>query len=412
MDEFLKLYLTGKRAENMVRFRRMTAGFGIVGAVLTLLPVFFTILAENVPLTVVFSVLGVLFGAVNVGLKFYETAYLRVLVELQRAADGLELRGEEGTRSEKLYAAWTETLGRRSALWKIATLLSGSSYLLLAASAIVSAACSAPPYVLLFACLAFGVLACVASGMQTVAEGRARTAFYERAEREIEEIKREKFGMSEKRIASETENARAYSAVPLSVLMFLKEEPEKADFRAAAKKSGIAGTLLGLFFFAAIVFCISFGGALESLGDTVSWLLGGSVFAVGLGVFLAVALPLEGKKREIFRRNFAKLGEGEADGLRKELQTAWLRLQKGGNAMFCGVLIASVGLGILVGIVGYCTTEGAVLADCIGSCVVCFLIPAAILSVVAWFVIFAVYRRKVRPAEGRLREIQRGEMDP
>ncbi len=403
MEEFIRLYLTGKRAENMARFRRMRTIFGLIGAFFTLIPVFLTIAADNLPLTVAFSALGALFSVAEAGLNYYEAAYLRGLVELQNEANEIELRGEERIRSEKLYAAWMETLGKRSLFRPISAVLSGGSYLLLAASAVVCAACSLPSAVLLVACFAFCILICTASVMRVMGEGRGRTALYERAEREIEEIKRQKFGLPEARIASESENARAFSSVPLSVMMFLKEDTERAEFQIVAKRSGVAAFLIGLAI--GVAFILSTIGELwEKLGPTLSWLLAGAFFALLFAVFFAFLFPLERRKKEIYKRNFQKLGEGETDALRKQLQAAWIRLQKAGNIMFFIALMAPILAGTALGFIGYFTVEGVVLADAIGGSIMCLLIPAAILSVIIWIVMFAVYRKRVRPTEILLKE--------
>ncbi len=404
MEEFIRLYLTGVRAENMARFRRVAMVFGLIGAVLALLPVLFTFAVENVPLTVAFSVLGVLFGAASVALKWYEVAYLRVLVELQSAANALELRGEERARSETLYAVWTETLGKRGALRRIAMALTGLSYVLLAVTAIVCVVYSLPSFVLLIACIVFGVLSAVASGMQTVAEGRARAALYERAEKEIGELKREKLCLSERKIAAEAENARGFSQLPVSVALFLKDGVEREEFRAIDRRSGIIGFSVGFALGVAIVLPMLLGDLWNRLGSTVSWLLAGSVLVTATGVLFALLLPLEAKKNEIYRRNEEKLTKGETDDIRRRLQTAWIRSQRRGNGMFLAFLVASVAGGLVLGLIGYFTGEGTVLADCIGSSIMALLVPAAILSLIIWMIMFACYRRKARPLEAQLRE--------
>ncbi len=404
MQEFIRLFLTGKRAENMARFRRMAAIFGAVGAILTLVPAFFTIVTENVPLTVAFSVLGVLFGAATAFLKYYEAAYARVLVELQNEANTYELRGEAHARYEKLYAAWRETLGKRSVLRPLSALLTGLSYLLLAACAVVCAVWSLPSFVLLVACLVFGILSGVASVTETISESRARAALYERAEQEIGEIKREKLGVSEMKISAEAENARGSSDLPVSVAMFLKDDVEKEEYRVINRRSSIIGFSVGFALGVAIILPILMAGAWEKLGPTVTWLLAGSIVAAFAGVLFALLLPLEAKKREIYKRNYEKLGEGEADGLRKQLQAAWIRAQSMGNTMFFIAFALPVALGVILGLIGYFKTAEVGLAESIGSSIMVFLIPAAILSVVVWIIMFACYRRKVRPVEAQLKE--------
>ncbi len=410
MDEFIKLFFTGKRAENMARFLRMVNIFGAIGALLALVPVVLSFVTEepNLPLIATFSVLGVLFGAASAILRQYKTTYVRGLAELQNAANELELRGEEREQYAKLYAAWTETLGKRNPFGILAAIVSLLGYVILMTIAIVCAVLPVPQVFLLVACIVFCILAAVPTVLEVTAEGRARTALYERAEGEIEEIKRKKLGLSEARIASESENARAYSSVPLSVMMFLKEETERAEFHLVAKRSGIASFFLGFAIgFAVIASC--FEGLWEQLGSTLSWLLAGVFFVVVLAVLFVYLFPLERRKKEIYRRNFEKLTGSEADGLRKQLQGAWLRLQKSGNIMFFTALATPVLLGVIVGLVGYFTVEGTVLAESIGSCIMIFLIPAAILSVIIWIVMFVIYRRKVRPVEMLLKEKRREE---
>ena len=403
MEEFIRLYLTGKRAEGIAKFRRARMIFGIVGAVLALVPVFFTIVMKNLPLTVAFSVLGLLFSAADVGLRAYEAAYLRALVELQSAANALELRGEARTRSETLYAAWEKTLGRRDPFWMASTALTGLSCVLLAVAAIVCAACSLPSYILLIACLAFGVLTGTASFLHTLSEGRARAALYEAAEQEIAELKREQLGLSEKKIAAEAENARGFSQLPLSVALFLKDDVEKEEFCVINHRSSIIGLSVGFALGVAIVLPMLLGDLWNRLGSTVSWLLAGSVLVTATGVLFALLLPLEAKKNEIYRRNGDKLGSGEADDLRRKLQEAWIRSQRRGNIMFLVFLVGSVLGGLILGLVGYFTGAGDVLADCIGSSIMALLIPAAIVSLVIWMIMFACYRRKVRPVEALLK---------
>ena len=410
MDEFIKLFFTGKRAENMARFCRIMNIFGVIGSLLTLLPVILSFASENpnLPLIASFSAIGMLFGAAGVILKNYKTAYARGLAELQDAANEVELRGEERETYAKLYAAYMGTLGRRNPYGILAAVFTLLSYVVLVTVAIVCAVMPIPQVYMLVACIIFSVLIVIPTVLEVTAEGKARTALYERAEREIEEIKRKKLGLSEAKIASESENARAYSSVPLSVMMFLKEDAERAEFQTVAKRSGVAGLIIGVAMVAAI-FLSAFEELWERLGSTLTWLLAGAFFVVLFALFFAFLFPLERRKKEIYKRNYEKLGGGEADTLRKQLQAAWIRLQKAGNAMFIIVLAASVLFGVILGLVGYFTVAETALAECIGSSVILFLIPAAILSVIAWIVMFAVYRRRVRPMEMLLKEKRREE---
>ncbi len=404
MEEFAKLFLTGRRAESYARFRRIGLILAIVSAALALIPVFFSMVTENLPLTVTLSALGILLGAGNVGLQLYGTAYMRGLASLQREANALELRGEEASRMEKVYSAWEETLGRRHGFQYLSIALTAISYIVLFTAVILCAVSDLPEVSLFVACLLFGVLAGVASAIRTVSEGRARAAFYERAEREIGELKREKLGVSEKKISAEAENARGFSEIPVSVAMFLKEDVEKEDFRALNNKSSIIGFSVGFALGVGILLPIFISGVYEKLGPVVSWLLPAGIFAAAFGVLFCTLLPIEARKKEVYRRNLEKLGDGEADAIRKQLQAAWIRSQKAGNGMFFGAFALPVALGIILGLIQYFNVEGAVLVESIGTFTMACLIPAAFLAFVIWAVMFAVYRKKVRPLEALLKQ--------
>ncbi len=411
MEEFIKLFFTGKRAENLARFRRTMTAFGIVGIILAALPAVLSYLSLtefNLVFGILSSVFGILFGIAGVALRQYQTAYIRGLAELQNAANETELRGEEREVHLKMYAAWTETLGKRSKTGILSAILTLLGYSLIITVGFLFAFVSVPDVVFMVSCILFGLLLIAPTILDVTAEGRARTAFYERAEREIEEVKRKKLGLSEKKIASESENARAYSAVPLSVRMFLKEETERSDFQDIAKWSGVLSLLLGFIIGAALVI-FPFTGMEDTLGPALTWTLAGAFGVLVVTIFFAAIYPLERRKKEIYRRNDMKLGKGEADGLRRDLQMAWTGLQRSGNIMFLVAFALPFVLGTALGLFGYFTVEGVVLAESIGSSIMLLLIPAALISLVIWMIMFACYRRKVRPIEAQLKKKLREE---
>lgn len=409
MDEFAKLFLTGKRAGGMERFRRVVAAIGFAGSLLAFLPVLLSLFLKNppLPLSIAFSVTGLILGTASSVLNYYRTTYARGLIEAQHGANGTELRGDERERHEKLYAAWKESFEKQNKRRKVAVFFAVFAYFLLALSYIAFEIGSLPDVFLVVACILFSVFLLISVGTWSMADARTRAALYERAEREIEDLKRERLGMSEKTIAAESENARAFSSIPLSVAMFLKDETDKAEFAAAAKKSGIAGFAFG-FGLGILLFASSIAGiAWEQLGMATSWTIAGVVLVAAFTAYMTFLLPLERRKKEIYRRNLDKLGESETDGIRKELQGAWCRLQSAGNIMFACFFAGAVVLGAVFGIVAYVTDPGAALAECLGGGVMAFLIPAAILSLIVWFVIFTIYRRRVRPVEARLKAAEK-----
>lgn len=409
MEEFLSLYLTGKRAEDFRRFNRFTSAVGLFGGLLALIPVLLHLFGiGDPPLNISLCAVGLLFEIAASVLSLLKRRYSDGLVEIEHSTTLHAGSDREREIAEKLYDAWRETYGRRDVRLILSMGIAALGYLTLVLSVILVTCLPLPGYFLPIACIVSAAILMIPVVIRTSLEGSARARLYGRAGREIDEMKRTKLSRSEARICREAEYAQGFSLLPVSVAMFLKEDVEREEFRSLSKRSGIVSFIIG-FLFALIVILtpVFLSGVLERIGTTLSWTLVGLLFAAVLCILLALLIPIEGRKREIYRRNAEKLGENEADNVRMQLQSAWIRLQRGGNRMFLCFLIGSVVLGLVLGLIGYFTGMGENLAESIGSSVMCFLIPAAILSVVIWCIVFAVYRKRVRPLELRLKAIGR-----
>lgn len=407
MDEFYDLFLTGEQAHNRIKFRRAVRIFTAVGAVIMLVPVFLAWSDVKLTLNAVFSVVGLVFEFASVFLSCALAIFEKDLAELQNIANRSELRGEERALCRRLYLAWKETTSQRDIRRGIATVCKVLGYTVLSVSVVITSYLAIPPYIFAVTCLASTVLLIASTVTETVDGLRKRAALYERAEAEIDEIKRSKFGYDAAKIAKDAEIARGGSSVPVPVRLFLKEEPERSDFRAVTRKSVRAGSLFS--FLLGLTFLLTFllGAGIEEITDVMMevMLLLLLVFTV---LYFAVIFPLERRKREIFQRNENKLGEGETDALRRELQRAWLHLQRAGNIMFASFLVAAVAAGTVLGVIGGISAGADPLAA-VGNGIMTLLVPAAILSLVVWTVMYAVYRKRVRPTEICLRESVRGE---
>lgn len=406
MEEFLRLYLTGRRAEDLGRFRNFRTAIGLLGALLAVIPVFLNLFgAENAPLSIVLTVLGFLFEAAVAVLSFVQKKFADTLVELENAAIEIEKDGEERENYRKLYAAWRETFGKRDLSRILSAVFTVLGFAVLATAVLLETFLELPDFVLPVACIAAAIVLSVPAWMQAMGEAKARAALYEKAGREIDEIKRSKFGVSERKIRTQSENARGFSALPVPVAMFLKEGTEREDFRIVTRRSGIVAAFLGIVF-VVLIFLMGFW---EEMEPTVAWTVILSVLAAALVLFFALALPLEGRKREIYRRNERKLTDSRADTLRRELQGAWVAQQRRGNIMFLCFLLAPLFIGVVYGIIGYALGYDLSLIVAIGSTFMICLIPAAIVSLVIWTIMYAVYRKRVRPTEGELQKISEEE---
>lgn len=409
MDEFVKLYLTGERAEDMIRFNRIARMAGLLGALFNLIPSFLSLFFENGIVTIVLATVAAGFGVASWTLAMMKSSHVRGLAELQRAADETECRGEERLVRAAFFEAWKEAFRPL----KIRTAVFGVLYLLGYAALLCIAICTGlgllPAEALPLGCCAAVLLLGGISVAEAVSEGRARARLYEKAGGEIDAIKRNKFGMTEDAIGKEAENAAAFSAIPQSVALFLKEDTERAEFKEVAKKSGIRAVIFEVILIGGIVAAIAMEEIWKRVGATTAWsvvLLYGFFATVA---FLALCLPLEGRKKHIYRRNAEKLGSGEADLLRAELQRLWILSQRAGNIMFGGFLGVSVLVGLILGIVGYAMGTAPIFVESVGSSIVACVIFVALPSLAVWTVMYAVFRRKARPKETRLRELLREE---
>ncbi len=411
MDEFAELYFTGANAEGYAKFRRIVRNFSLVGAAFALVGAGIAFLENtSIAFQLPFCILGVLFGiAANIVLLFKRRAF-GTFFEMQRAQNALEREGEQREREERLAEGFLKTHPiRKFSSELISAVFRCASFLVLGGASVLIGTGILSQGWLILAVLLCVALSVVPGVWIASREMKERAAFYALSGKDIESVKRERLGLSEKKIYSTAVNAKGVSALPDAVELFLKEDVEREDFRSVAQKSGILSFVVGIVLGISLLLPILLAGVWEKIGSTVVWLLAGSVLLLAGGALAVFVLPLEGRKKEIYRRNLEKLTSGEADELRAALQSAWIRSQSRGNLMFLLTIILAVALGVILGLVGYFHGE-ALLAESLGTCILCCLIPAAIVSLIIWAVMYALYRRKVRPLEMRLKTLREEEL--
>ncbi len=409
MDEFLRLYLTGTRADTYQKSCLFRTVIGLLGAIFAVIPVFLSIFGvQNAPLSIVLTVLGFLLEAAAAVLSFFQKKLVDALVELENAAIEIEKQGEARECCRRLYAAWTETYGRRSLLPVFTAGLTVLGFAVLLTATLLASLLPLPAVFLPLMCIGAALLLAIPAILRVVGDGRLRTRLYERAGAELDELERTRLGLSEWVIQRQSEAARAYSMLPEPVAMFLKDKIEREEFRIANRRSGILGTLLGIGLFALTV-AMSVPNIWERVDNTVECIVLIAVF-LGWGLlFFALVLPFEARKRDIYRRNFEKLTDSRADALRRELQGAWIRQQRRGNIMFLCFLLLPVIAGIVFGAVWTAIGQDQSIVVSITSSFLMLLIPSAFLSLIVWSVMYGVYRRRVQPIEGELRRISEEE---
>lgn len=414
MDEFAKLFLRGRLADDMKKFMRIVRVFALAGLICMVLSALLS--WQNVPLwaVAICSVAGFAADGVANVLDLMKPRRLYLLSVEQNEENALWRAGEERTRHAALFQAYLETFlgfsaGKRFWAIGLIRLLAPAS---LAAFCLLVSAGIVVDDVLALAFVAFALLSGCAGLYDTLLESRARARFYRIAQSAIDEVKREELNITAERAAKEAETARAGSAIPVPVELMLKENTEYEDYRAVNRKGSMVGILLGVLYFAVITIVISFGSNAEQLGEGANWAIVLSVFAAILIVSIVAVFPISRRQNEIFARNLLKLGDSEADKLRAELQRKWVASQRAGNIMFACFTAASVALGVALGLIGYFTNAdgGMPLAQSVAVGVLPVLVYGALISLAVWVVMYYIARKRMRPIENKLREVLRTEI--
>ncbi len=404
MEEFYCLFLVGREARSRAVFRRMILIVGALGALLELAPVLIAVLGgEHAVLIFAFSLAGLLPELLSNILGYLAFRREVTYVETQNARNEAELQGRDRALYGALYSAWKKATAKQSASAIVALVCRELGFALLPILVGITAYLSLPAFVLVAAFFVSAILLIVSFALNISSELSMRAVLYKEAGKEIDEIKRTKFGFDEKRIAREAETARAFSFLPAPVALFLKEKEDREAFRTVAKKSGIAGFIfgftLGLILF--LTFVISSAVDADPNVSSAIVLVLGIVVCV---IYCKFIFPFERRKREIYQNNAEKLSEGEEDVLRRVLQSAWVKVQRAGNIMFSCFAVLPFLAGTVLSAVGYAIGAETTLFASIGTYIMVLLIPLAVLSLIVWAVMYAVYRKKVCPAELALRE--------
>lgn len=155
------------------------------------------------------------------------------------------------------------------------------------------------------------------------------------------------------------------------------------------------------------VFAFLFMSSMEALPPIVT-MVAGCVAAVLIVVFIAWAVRQNRRMESIWQMNAVTFDDTRAGELRRQLQEAYVRLQRRGNALFLAALvIALVGAAVLTAVgcaIGEVTA--ADLWENVSGTAFILLLLFGIAACIVWAILYAVYRRRAAPAEKALAELE------
>ena len=174
----------------------------------------------------------------------------------------------------------------------------------------------------------------------------------------------------------------------------------RAEYRALQKKSGVFGWVIAFLL-------IAVGAIVDENNLAACFVvsIAGIVACVLMTVYSVIYARRLG---ELFRVNEERLPSGEAGELKRKLQGKFLTLQRRGNIVFLAALVLVVLLAVAATVTGYCLGEltvAQIFPNFMGT-VFILLIVFAVVALVVWFILYAVYRKGAAPLERRLNAME------
>ena len=397
MDEFLKLILTGERLRKQKRFNMLFIITALAETFLALPVLFIATPSVHAAASIVLGVLVLVFGFFNNLLSFRRSRLYGELVSEQIFADEPNADEESTARkalAEKYAAIHPVGGGKLSAALNI---ISVGFYLAAAVlTALINSGVASSSFMVPVLFLLGAVFSIAAGVISSSKDAKNRTELYEKANEEIAILKRYA-GLSEDKILKQSYNAA--NTATRSQELFLCDPEDRAELRRIARSTGFSVLALAVLFVAATVVLGLLGANFDNLFMSVC----SSCILAGLfGIFIAVAIRTEIRRRAVYRRNAAKLTDGEADGMRRFLQDEFLKLQRRGNiffSLFCGIATLA---GFILGVIGAVSDPEVSFIENVTGLTFVYFFASAILATVIWTVFYLVYRKKVKPVEFKL----------
>ncbi|MDE6356189.1 MAG: hypothetical protein K2L67_02995 [Clostridia bacterium] len=395
MDEFLKLILTGGRLQSYKKFNRL-CGIAAAAQLVFALPLIFLTANVHAAVPATLGVLIIVAGIATAVLSVKRKPYFNALAAEQIAAENAD--GELSSARKRLAE-------------KFLTLYGKPQNAVVAVLAVIPTAISAVAAVLsLFATrgnegFALAVPALVAASVifavlpafvPAANDFKRRAELYEQADEEITVLKKGA-GFSQGLISKQSYAAR--NTATRSQELFLRDPADRAELKRIASASGkTAAVIAGVF----LVVIITLGLLSERYGNTFMTVCSSCVAGTVFAVFIAAAIWFDVKRRAIYRRNEKKLTNSEADGMRRFLQSEFMKFQRRGNLLFSLLCGLSTLTGIILGAIGAIKDPELSFVENVLGMGTAFLLLSAIAACVIWTIFYCVYRSKVKPVEMQL----------
>lgn len=410
MYEFLKIFLSGERVDRYRRAQRLTTVCRLLLFLSACVP-YIVIMArgENMlpkGLVIALVCLVGVFGVLDLVASYRQTSLAYMLTEEQHEANLREYTGEALSTREKLYSVFLQVYAarRKSAFWE-EQIYRVTSLLPLLASEIFYGLFSQNEDARVYMTLVFLLCALLIGVFGSVTAKKAlkqQSEFYDAAQAEIEQIKREG-GVRKQAIVRAEERAKAGGGRNPIIELFLKEPEEREGVRKAQTKSGIGAVLLMIGFVALLSAFLPKEG--EQSGTVSYVLIAISMPLLLLGLILVIFSSLE--QRQVFYRNERKLTQSEGDVLRRDLQGKFMKMQKISSIFMLSIVLCGAALGVALAFLGMKFAaergESYVFSEQLFGCLYACVLYACLLSLIVFTVVFIVYRKKTKGEEAALR---------
>lgn len=398
MYEFLALILTGTRIQRLKRFNLIIMILAIL-EVAVAVSLLFVSHSVHIAVPTVMGVLLVVISIINTAASVKRSSFTNGLIAEQLQSDGLasdELTCARKSLAEKYLTVNTKQKGIYSVILNSPVIF----YILSAVFSVLCATGTIESAIIVPILFALGTVSGLVLGVFAASfDNRHRTALYEQADGEIKILKRYA-GIDERDIQKQSYTAR--NTATRTQELFLHDPADRAALRKIANKVAVITVVL-LLIYVALINAIA---AAESLEVTYITVGASCITATLFAVWTCTVIWAEIRKRAIYRHNEASFSDSEADSMRRFLQNEFVKLQRRGNIFFSAFCGTATLIGIIFGLTGAIDDPEVSLAVNTLSAGVAFFLMSAIVALIIWAIAYAVYRKKVKPVELRLSNMQ------